>query len=144
MRSGFSGKLRKISEAAKNQKVPRKSVRSLVKFREVCANKNTKCAELAQTTRAGVPRRNRDLRTRNEATGRGEYQSPVPSAKWDNQAMPPSEELIGTVLELLPTHPSLEALEKALPGVYVSTIREVLGILQQRGQVRAGELFGRD
>lgn len=60
--------------------------------------------------------------------------------------MPVSEDLIATVLELLPTHPSIEALMEAdaLKDVRSADIHAALRILEERGQVRRGELFGRD
>lgn len=61
--------------------------------------------------------------------------------------MPMSEEdLIATVLELLPTHPSVEALMEsdALKDTRAVEIHAALRTLELRGLVNRGELFGRD
>jgi hypothetical protein len=60
--------------------------------------------------------------------------------------MPLDEDLTAKVLELLPTHPSIEALQEAhaLRDVRLVDIRNALRVLQERGHVRAGELFRRD
>ena len=57
-----------------------------------------------------------------------------------------SEELIASVLQLLPKHSTIEGLKEtnALANVPVADIYTALHILSERGQVRAGELFGRD
>lgn len=59
--------------------------------------------------------------------------------------MPANEDLIAKVLELLPTHHSVEELQEAegLKDVRLAEIRNALHTLQERGQVRAGELFER-
>jgi len=56
-----------------------------------------------------------------------------------------SEETIVEVLRLLPNHSTVEALREAdtLRDVTLADIRAALCILEERGQARAGELFGR-
>ena len=57
-----------------------------------------------------------------------------------------SKELIAKVLQLLPNHPTIEALKETtdLTDVPFSDIREALLILEERKKVRGRELFGRD
>jgi hypothetical protein len=57
-----------------------------------------------------------------------------------------SEETIAEVLRLLPNHSTIEGLRDtdALKDVPSADIHAALHILEGRGLVRAGELFGRD
>jgi predicted transcriptional regulator len=57
-----------------------------------------------------------------------------------------SEQTIDKILQLLPNNPTIEALKEtdALKDVPVADLRAALRTLEERGQVSAGELFGRD
>jgi len=57
-----------------------------------------------------------------------------------------SEDIVLKVLELLPTHPSVEALMETdgLKDVRSAEIRAALRVLMERGHLVAGEMFGRD
>jgi len=57
-----------------------------------------------------------------------------------------SDEIVARVLKSLPAHSSMESLREAddLKDVSHAELSEALNILVQRGQIRAGELFGRD
>jgi hypothetical protein len=54
--------------------------------------------------------------------------------------------LIAKVLELLPSHPTVEELKQTsdLLDIPSADIMAALRILEKRGQATAGELFGRD
>jgi hypothetical protein len=60
--------------------------------------------------------------------------------------MPANEKTVAKILELLREHPTFEALKEteALKHVPSADIDAALRTLQSRGQVTAGELFGRD
>ncbi|HEY4357723.1 MAG TPA: hypothetical protein VGN16_18360 [Acidobacteriaceae bacterium] len=58
----------------------------------------------------------------------------------------PDESLIEIVLKLLPDHPTIESLQETddLRDLPASDIRYALRILESRGKLAPGELFGRD
>jgi hypothetical protein len=70
----------------------------------------------------------------------------VLNTHWHSAAPAVREELIAKVLELLPSHSTVEDLKQTsnLRDVPAADISTTLRILEERGQVRAGELFGRD
>jgi hypothetical protein len=78
--------------------------------------------------------------------GQLEMAEEVLNTHWHSAAPTVCEELIAKVLGLLPSHPTVEELEQTgdLRDVPVSDIRVALHILEERGQVRVEELFGRD
>jgi hypothetical protein len=70
----------------------------------------------------------------------------VLNTHWHSAAPAVQEELIAKVLELLPSHSTVEELKQtsSLRDVPAVDIRTALCILEERGQVGARELFGRD
>ena len=70
----------------------------------------------------------------------------VLNTHWHSAVPAVREELIAKVLELLPSHSTVEELKQTsnLRNISVADISTVLRILEERGHVSAGELFGRD
>jgi hypothetical protein len=60
--------------------------------------------------------------------------------------MAANEEMIATVLRLLPDHTTISTLQEApeLKDVPLADIKAALVTLEERGQISAGELFERD
>lgn len=56
------------------------------------------------------------------------------------------EQMIATVLRLLPDRATISALQEAseLKGVPIADIKAALVTLEERGQISAGELFAHD
>lgn len=57
-----------------------------------------------------------------------------------------SEDVIAKILQLIPTHPTLGAVmgANALRDVHTADILAAICILEERGNVRKGELLGRN
>jgi hypothetical protein len=109
----------------------------------MCDAENMRLVEETQVSHSGS---RYSLNVHRKLYGQLEMAEEVLNTHWHSATPAVGEELIANVLELLPSHPTIEELEQTgdLRDVPAADIRAALHILEERRQVRTGELFGRN